>query len=535
EPTLIVFVGGPGEPIIISDPVQTAVRDNLYEYEIQALDPEGDALTYSLIEGPRKMVMVGNTVSWPVGKSKAGVYPVTVAVTDGVNTVQQSYDLTVSSLSDLPAVTITSVPGERALAFSTYRYVIEAVNPDDGPLTYTIEEVRDDLDGVSISGNVFTFYPTQVFTFTASGYIDITIGVTDQYGRLTTQSWSILLSRDTLIPYVVGIAPREAVVGQAYQYVVDGRIDYSSVDPTFSLKSGPVGMTMTGNIANWIPTPDQLGVHTIVVEVGSDDNDLDKTEKASVTFVTLQANEWPIFSSSPFTDASIDQPYQYTVVATDPDGDNLNYTLSDAPEGMTMTDNTIYWTPTAADIGHHWVTIAVSDGKVAKWQDFLLQVHGYNAPPSFSVLPSTTTFVDQQYQYNITLTDTDGPNTASAVLQSGPTGMYQVGQTVYWTPTIDQVGSHPVTLVATDGINSVEYTYSIIAELFVPNNEPVITSIAPTSAVAKTPYQYTIVATDADGDALSYSLSVAPSGMTISGNVISWIPTVLQAGSNNVR
>ena len=534
EQNLIVLVGNPGEPIITSDPIQVGVRDNLYEYEIQAVDHEGDTLTYSLVEGPRKMTMVGNTVSWSVGKSKNGVYPVTVAVSDGVNTVQQSYDLTVSPLSDLPPVTITSVPGERTFVFQTYTYVIEVDNPLGGPLAYTIEEVRDDLNGVSISGNVFTFYPTQEFTFGNSGYFDFTIGVTDQYGRMTTQSWSVLHSRSTLIPRILGIAPREAIVGQPYQYTVDGRVDHPNVDPTFRLKSGPDGMTMTGDTAHWIPASDQLGMHTIVVEVGNDDNNVDKAEKASVTFVSLQVNEWPVISSSPFANASIDQPYQYTVVASDPDGDTLTYILSDGPEGLTLSDNTIYWTPTAADIGQHWVTIAVSDGKVVSWQDFLLQVHDYNEPPVFSVPPATTTFAEQQYQYAFSLSDPDGPNAASASLKSGPEGMYQSGQAIYWTPTVDQVGSHPVTLVATDGLNSVEYDYNITVEIFVPNNAPVITSAGPTSATAKVPYQYTVEATDADGDTLSYSLSAAPAGMTIVGNVISWIPTVSQEGSHQV-
>lgn len=56
------------------------------------------------------------------------------------------------------------------------------------------------------------------------------------------------------------------------------------------------------------------------------------------------------------------------------------------------------------------------------------------------------------------------------------------------------------------------------------NTAPVITSVAPVSATENTEYVYTVTATDANGDDLTYSLSNAPDGMTISGNVITWTP-----------
>jgi hypothetical protein len=49
-------------------------------------------------------------------------------------------------------------------------------------------------------------------------------------------------------------------------------------------------------------------------------------------------------------------------------------------------------------------------------------------------------------------------------------------------------------------------------------------------------YSYDVNATDPDGDTLTYTLSVAPSGMNIdyTTGIISWSPSSLQLGDNEV-
>lgn len=69
------------------------------------------------------------------------------------------------------------------------------------------------------------------------------------------------------------------------------------------------------------------------------------------------------------------------------------------------------------------------------------------------------------------------------------------------------------------------------------NHPPSITSTAPTTATTGQPYSYDVDATDPDAeDVLTYSLPVAPTGMTINTTtgLIQWTPTTGQAGSQNV-
>jgi hypothetical protein len=58
------------------------------------------------------------------------------------------------------------------------------------------------------------------------------------------------------------------------------------------------------------------------------------------------------------------------------------------------------------------------------------------------------------------------------------------------------------------------------------NNPPEITSKAPTTGKIGTQYKYPAVATDADGDALAWSLTNAPSGMKVDATtgLVTWTP-----------
>jgi hypothetical protein len=67
------------------------------------------------------------------------------------------------------------------------------------------------------------------------------------------------------------------------------------------------------------------------------------------------------------------------------------------------------------------------------------------------------------------------------------------------------------------------------------NSAPIITSSAKTTARTREAYSYSVVATDADSDLLTYTLITSPANMTISSSgVISWNPDETDAGNHNI-
>jgi KaiC/GvpD/RAD55 family RecA-like ATPase len=68
------------------------------------------------------------------------------------------------------------------------------------------------------------------------------------------------------------------------------------------------------------------------------------------------------------------------------------------------------------------------------------------------------------------------------------------------------------------------------------NDAPVISSLPPTTARVDMNYTFTVMATDIDKDALTYSLEKAPTGMTVGTNgFVKWVPGFAQIGPNEVR
>lgn len=77
---------------------------------------------------------------------------------------------------------------------------------------------------------------------------------------------------------------------------------------------------------------------------------------------------------------------------------------------------------------------------------------------------------------------------------------------------------------------------NLLLNLTLANYPPVITSFPVTAAKEDYVYTYTVTATDADNDALNYSLLSSPTGMAIGKitGIITWTPTRGQVGSNSV-
>ena len=95
---LVLPEEGNNAPIIISEPVLTAIGGETYNYDVKAVDPDGDTLTYSLIKAPQEVTIDSDTgkITWFPSGEDLGEHRVTVQVEDGRGGVdQQTYILSV--------------------------------------------------------------------------------------------------------------------------------------------------------------------------------------------------------------------------------------------------------------------------------------------------------------------------------------------------------------------------------------------------------------------------------------------------------
>ncbi|MCW8194181.1 hypothetical protein F6455_05235 [Proteobacteria bacterium 005FR1] len=77
----------------------------------------------------------------------------------------------------------------------------------------------------------------------------------------------------------------------------------------------------------------------------------------------LPINNPPIIYSQPVTNSQVHAPYEYQVTGHDPDQDQLQYGLENAPEGMTIDvgQGLIQWAPSPAQAGPHTFSVTATD------------------------------------------------------------------------------------------------------------------------------------------------------------------------------
>lgn len=330
-------------------------------------------------------------------------------------------------------------------------------------------------------------------------------------------------------------------VDQSYAYATHAT-DPDGGTLTYSLSAGPAGMTINSasGLVSWSGSSN-MGTETVTLHVvNGRGGSADQTYSLQIT--QALGNLPPSFTSTPIVDATFGSAYSYSLTATDPQGYPLTFALASGPTGMTLSGNTLTWTPSGTQTGSQSVTVTVSDGHGGTaTQSFSISLHAQSGetPPAFESTPVTsytlTHAATQLYTYNAHALDGSGA-TLTYVLVSGPTGATINAQTgvVTWNPSV--AGQYPFQIAVYDGQGgSSQQNYTLTVNPAV-DHPPKITSQPVTQVLPGQDYQYGVQVTDADNDTLTYHLTTSPSGMTInpSTGLIDWPTPANLVGSTNV-
>ncbi len=246
---------------------------------------------------------------------------------------------------------------------------------------------------------------------------------------------------------------------------------------------------------------------------------------SSRNFTIQVGDREPVITSTPVFQAVQGQEYRYSVVAKDPDGDTLMYSLVSAPAGMVIDNFTglITWTPNSTEVGTYYVLVQVSDGHGGyAEQGYNLTVKNVNDPPVITSTPVAVAKQGQKYIYNVVAYDPDG-DALTYTLVHGPAGMSIEPQTgmLTWTPGVKQYGVYNVTVMVSDGHGGyAEQSFNITVEEV--NHAPVLVdiSVSPSNGTAGDTFVFTVTYVDPDGDS-PMSVSVIIDGKQYSMTEVS--------------
>ncbi|MBV7299148.1 putative Ig domain-containing protein [Enterovibrio paralichthyis] len=530
-------------PVITSLPELTVEQGNSYRYQVIANDADGDTLTYTLTQYPVGMVVSSSgLIEWAVPSNAAeGNYPVEVTVSDGQSAATQAFNVAVTTSTQTSPPTITSTPMTSAVKGDIYQYQVVASDADGDALTYSLSNSPAGM-AITSSGLVQWAVPADL----SDGSYAVQVVVSDGKYDLT-QAFDILVnaSGQNSPPTITSTPMTSAAKGDTYQYQVVAS-DADGETLTYSLANSPAGMAITSSgLVQWA-VPANLSDGSYTVEVVVSDSQYAVSQTFSIFVGSSTTNEAPIITSVPNAAAIAGQQYRYQVLASDPDGDALSFSLNQSPAGMVINQSgLVEWAVPQSFAGNAPVEIIVSDGKAQTKQSFGILVNsaGGNQPPVFTSQPVTQAVIGEFYDSPMPASDPEG-DALSFTLLEAPQGMsVDANGNVSWQVPLTASSSVSVTLEVSDGVNFVRRTWNVtISEWLLPLdlgigvsagslevNQSALVQAQPSGG--KPPYQIVMTA---NGNPLSLDSQLAAEVLASAPSLIKLVATVVDSKGTSV-
>lgn len=232
-------------PSITSRPPSGAAPGETYTYQLEASDPENEALTYELMSGPSGMTLSADgLLQWTPDAGHSGDHPVSLAVRDPQGaSATQSFNLTVLAENSPPV--FEGVPSTNVRVGAEYRSTMTATDPDGDPLSWTLVSAPAGMSVDAETGEI-SWVPGE----DQIGAHQVAVTVSD--GRHTVgRSYSVTVAGDMPLPALGNVPTATAEVGKPYVYRIVA-IDGQGYAVDVELQSGPEGMTLADE--NGVPT-----------------------------------------------------------------------------------------------------------------------------------------------------------------------------------------------------------------------------------------------------------------------------------------
>ena len=325
-----------GQPEMLSEPTYCAPIGALYRYDVEAADPNGDTLTYSLEYGPDGMTIdaVSGLITWTPTAAQVGQHDYRVIVEDGRGAgAGQTVMLYVPDADNTPPQ-ITSEPGFTTRVGREYVYDVDATDADGDPLTFRLMTAPDGMN-IEPSTGLITWMPLeeQIGTHT------VTVVADDGRNGPGGQTYSLTVNPPNAAPTATFIQPATGASleeGRSVSLQVEAsdsdgsiaQVEFYVDDDLLGTHTAPGTQISVYELA-W--TAAGLGEHTFTVMAYDNEGASAQTESITISVVE------PL----PDTTAPIVEVTATPQQVQPGDPVNIQLTISDASpvESVTVTIN----------------------------------------------------------------------------------------------------------------------------------------------------------------------------------------------------
>lgn len=527
--TITISVGSvnrPPELESIGD--KNAVEGSGLSFTINATDPDQNSLSYSTSALPAGADFDEETLTfvWIPNYDQAGSHSVTFTVNDGELSDSETISIGVENTNRAPVmanIEDVSVDENSELIIS-----VSATDPDEESLSYSVTGKPE-----SSVFNAQTYKLVWTPDYNESGVYNVTFTVTD--GDLSdSQTVTITVNNVNRAPVLANIGNKNVDENTTLSFIISAE-DPDLDDLTYSATELPGASEFDPETHEFSWTPDygESGIYSVTFTVSDGELSDSETITISVGLVNRAPELVPIGDKTVAEGSELN----FTISATDPDEDNLEYSASELPDGADFDEDsyTFSWSPDYEQEGSYSVTFTVSDGSLTDSETVFIDVENTNRAPLLSEIGNKN--VAESEKLSFTIDGSDPDNNPLSYFASGlPDDAVFNSNTrsFIWTPGYDDSGIYEVTFTVTDGELNDSETISI--SVGAVNRPPVLVPIGNKIVNENSELSFNIAGTDPDEDDLTYYIENKPIDANFDENTgyFSWIPDYNASGVYSV-
>ncbi len=337
---------------------------NLLTFVISATDPDGDDLTFSASNLPTGATFnaTSRNFSWTPSYDQTNQFQVIFRVVDTHN-AEDSEEVTIT-VGDVNRAPILNAVGNRLVnEGEVLSFTLTGYDPDNDPYTFSSTSLADML-GAILDSNTGDFSWTPDYNYNGPQNIQVTFFITDDELGFDSEEITITVG-DVNRPPVLGVVgSQQTLPDQLLSFTV------TATDPdndllSYSIINSPTGAIFNQQEFNWTPVVGDEGNYFVTFVV-SDGYLLDNE---TVTVTVGDVNRPPVLSSVGDREVEVNNSFNFTISAIDPDGDDLTYSVINLPANASFNLSTRTFSWYATNSGSYDVTFFVVDNGTPQLND----------------------------------------------------------------------------------------------------------------------------------------------------------------------
>jgi hypothetical protein len=554
------------------DSQQVRAGQNL-SFTISATDPDGDPITYIAVSLPPGASFNSGTglFSWTPGVNDVGEYTLEFQAIDNYqDTPDESLFISIRVTDPNNPPFFEDIGNKYVRAGQNLSFTISATDPEGDPITYIAVSLPP---GASFNPDKALFFwkpgNNTIGTYTAQ------FKVIDNY-QITPGEFlyvDIIVTGPNKPPVFVPMGNHQVAEGSDLHFTLNV-VDPDGDAITCSALSLPAGaaFNQVSRAFSWTPSFDQAGTYTARFEA-TDSSNPPQSTLLEVTIVVNNTNRCPVLNvPAEIQQVTPGDTLEFSVTATDPDGDAFTIWAADLPQNSSgayfpnvsfdPTTGTFRWeSPDIDALGEYNVLFIVADNGTPSCRIYqTVTIEVYDNPddirryPILQEIGSKHVNPGDTLQFTVSATDPDygdgGLDILEFTIELIASQPYPVGcdfnpitRQFSWLPQTP--GNFWIRFIVTDpGDYPLDLFDSedVVITVGNVNRPPVLEPIGRRVFWYGETLQFTIYATDPDGNELTYSatnLSAAtlPKGATFDPqtHTFTWDSNLLYTKSLGTR